>query len=406
MPWWSPALSPSGGTARATGRAANEAARRHRGSLRLPLAAHRRRRHGGVPRTQDALGRYLSLANVSRTAALLQPGPARTRSQHDDGALDRVRGVGPSGRSGRPDCLLPAHRPSDLRCRPAVDPSRHLALAAGHPGRAGLGRGRSGAGRRRHHGPRRAHRLALRGAGRRRVLPAAEDQAQSGLSDRGVGPDRPTGALARIHARDLAAGDLSLLCALGRAARRARHADRRHLAAHREATFFPLPGQRLALDLGDAVALRHVVGIEAVEADSLVPNVVAIALPLAVTIGTREAVDGATVLEPLRLAAAGRQAGMASALPNDLVFGFRMPVPHTATRLGADPPSAAVARLGPADLYRVRLARRAIGLGLRKGDLLRKGEPAGQQQDRGHDSRQNSHGAPRRRLWRLYGKNA
>jgi chromate transporter len=42
-------------------------------------------------------------------------------------------------------------------------------------------------------GPRRAHRPALRCAGRRRVLSVATHQDQSGLSDRGVGPDRAFG---------------------------------------------------------------------------------------------------------------------------------------------------------------------------------------------------------------------
>src|SRR6202042_2043187 len=104
---------------------------------------------------------------------------------------------------------------------------------------------------------------------------------------------------------------------------RPRHADRSNLAAGAEAALAPFAGQRLALDLSDAVALRHVVGIKAVEADGLVPHVVALALALAVAVGPGEAVDRATMLEPLGLALAGRKAGMARAFPDNLVFRLR-----------------------------------------------------------------------------------
>ena len=91
-------------------RTPSEAARRHRWRLRLSLAAHRGRRHGGLPRAQDADGRRLSLGDLLRAAALLQPGPALARPQHDDGGVDR-RGGG-----GRARCRRGARSPSS--CRP------------------------------------------------------------------------------------------------------------------------------------------------------------------------------------------------------------------------------------------------------------------------------------------------
>ena len=75
----------------------------------------------------------------------------------------------------------------------------HLATWRWRPAiqtRTGLGLGRPGAGRRHHHGPRRDHQRALRSGGDRRVLPAAEDQDQPRLPDRGLGPGRDAGALA------------------------------------------------------------------------------------------------------------------------------------------------------------------------------------------------------------------
>ena len=77
------------------------------------------------------------------------------------------------------------------------------------------------------------------------------------------------------------------------------------------------------------------------------------------------------MLEPLRLALAGRQLAMAGATPDDAVFRLGMPIPHAAARGGIEQPSAAIAWRRPADLQRIGLAGRALRLGLRQGDLLR-----------------------------------
>ena len=214
--------------------------------------------------------------------------------------------AGLPGAAGGLDCLLPAHRPPDLRrsagCGPISRPG-----AGGRPSRSGLGSVSVG--------------LVLAGAvimGRgalTNVLYVAlavvvfflllQDQDQSGLPDRGVRPDRAAGALARILLR-LAVRDLSALAPWPGPHEVRGTPIATTLPPALRQPLFHSPASIDASMLGDAVALRHVVGVDAVEADRLVPHVMALALALAVAVGAGEAVDRPAVLEPLRLALARR----------------------------------------------------------------------------------------------------
>src|SRR5262249_8546820 len=274
-------------------------------------------------------------------AALLQLGPALARTQHDDGGLDRRHRRRHSWRPGGAGRVLSADRPAHLRRRPAVDASFDLALADRHRDRPGLGVGGPGPGGCGDHGPRPAHRLAP-GRARDRCVPASPAQPyQPGLSDRRLRPDRHPGALAWDRS-GLAVGDVAALG--GGPAGRARHTDCDHLVAAREAALLPLAGQRLALDLGYAIPLPHVIGVEAVEAHRVVPHIVADAFALTVAIDAGEAIDWPAVLEPLCLARAVGQVALAGTAPHHLVFRLGMPIPHPATDFGVEQPRAAVAR--------------------------------------------------------------
>ena len=87
-----------------------------------------------------------------------------------------------------------------------------------------------------------------------------------------------------------------------RAAGCARHADGCDLPAGTDAALVPFAGQNFVFNTRDAIALRHVVGIVAVETHVVIPDVVPFAIALAVAKGADEAVDGPAMLEPLRLA--------------------------------------------------------------------------------------------------------
>jgi chromate transporter len=138
----------------------NEAARRYRGRLRLSLAAHRRRRHGGLPElktlTVDTY-HWVTFPEMLHFYSLgqLAPGPN----------MMMVVSIGAvvAGLPGAAVALIAFFLPTGILTwgdRPDLDPSRDLALAAGDPDRARVGLGRPGAGRRHHHGPRRRHRRA------------------------------------------------------------------------------------------------------------------------------------------------------------------------------------------------------------------------------------------------------
>jgi hypothetical protein len=87
-----------------------------------------------------------------------------------------------------------------------------------------------------------------------------------------------------------------------RAAGCARHADGCDLPAGTDAALVVLAGRNFVFNTRDAIALRHVVGIVAVETHVVIPDVVPFAIALAVAKGADEAVDGPAMLEPLRLA--------------------------------------------------------------------------------------------------------
>src|SRR5690242_17521296 len=96
----------------------------------------------------------------------------------------------------------------------------------------------------------------------------------------------------------LAIGDRRLGLGARQRARRTRHADGRDLAVLGEAAVVPLAAQHDVADAHGALAVRHVVGVAALEAHRVVPAIAARALALAVAIGADEAVDGMAVLEP------------------------------------------------------------------------------------------------------------
>src|SRR3977135_2987510 len=78
----------------------------------------------------------------------------------------------------------------------------------------------------------------------------------------------------------------------------ARHADGCDLPARTDAALVPFAGQNFIFNTRDAIALRHVVGIVAVETHVGIPDVVPFTVALAVAKGSNEAVDGPAMLEP------------------------------------------------------------------------------------------------------------
>src|SRR4249919_1485740 len=147
-----------------------------------------------------------------------------------------------------------------------------------------------------------------------------------------------------------------------RAAGCARHADGCDLSTSTDAAPVPFACQNFVFNTCDAIALRHVVGIVAVETHVVIPDVVPFAIALAVTKGSNEAVDGPAMLEPLRLALSIGEVAMAGAEPYDRVFRRGMPVPHAAARLCIEQPTSAIAGLGPTNLQSIGFTRRAICL--------------------------------------------
>src|SRR5262249_11674124 len=119
-------------------------------------------------------------------------------------------------------------------------------------------------------------------------------------------------------------------------ARPARHADGHSLAVLLQAAVAPVAGETLAGDVGRAWALRHVVGVLALEGVGLVPAVAARPDALAVAVGALETVDRLAVLEPLHDPAAFLLAAQAGAAPDRPVLGIGMPVPHAAAELGVE----------------------------------------------------------------------
>src|SRR6185369_5527146 len=102
-------------------------------------------------------------------------------------------------------------------------------------------------------------------------------------------------------------------------------ADGDHLVALAEAAVPPVAGEGLADHGHAAEAMRHVVGVLALEPRVVVPYIAAEALALAVAIDAFEAVDRLAVLEPLHHAAAVLLAARASAIPHRTILGIGMP---------------------------------------------------------------------------------